>query len=97
MMLFADAHLDDATVKERKLPPPLGKGVGGERGRDRGSTRTPFRRQTPWRRPGGLPQPRFEAHQADQLQEEEDLEEDEWLTDVMNLPEDDQGQSALEL
>ena len=32
MMLFVDAHLDDVTVKERKLPPPLGKGVSGERG-----------------------------------------------------------------
>ena len=43
MMLFADAHLDDATVKERKLPPPLGKGVSGERGRER-TTKAPFRR-----------------------------------------------------
>ena len=35
VMLFADAHIDDVSVKERKLPPPPGKGVGGERDRDR--------------------------------------------------------------
>ena len=60
MMLFADAHLDDVTVKERRLPPPPGRGVGGDRGRN---AARPPQRGRPWRRSGGFPR-KHEAHQA---------------------------------